>query len=363
MKICFLATSNSIHSYKWIRYFSYLGYEIIWISIEKQLYDMPKNVQYIEIKANFNFKFIALLKAIWVLKKTLKKSPVDFVHVHYLGFYGLMSLFVKEKLISTAWGSDVLINKKNFLKKILVKKVFNKSKIITCDAYHLQSAMINLGVSKEKIKIINFGIDSKNFSRQPLDDQLKQKLGIDNGLSIISTRGFEEIYDIQTLIKAMPIVLDNIPNTKLFLVGRGTIKSKLIKLVKELRLENNVSFIGLIPNEELPNILSNMDIYVSTSLSDAGLASSTAEAMTCEVPVVVSDSAENDKWVDDGKNGFIFPVKDYKKLAAILIKLLQNEYLRKLIGKEGRNIIVENNDYENEMNKVNEIYKQLKEKQ
>jgi len=354
MKICFLATSNSIHSYKWISYFNKLGYEITWISIDKRLYDIPKGIHYIEIQSKY--KIVTLLKAIFIMNKL----SIDCVHVHYLGFYGLISLFSRAKLIATAWGSDVLINKKNFLKKILVKKVLNKAEIITCDAYHLQDVLIKLGAFRKKIKIINFGIDSKKFSKQPIDNQLRQKLGIVESLSIVSTRGFEDIYDIQTLIKAMPIILKNVPNVQLILVGRGTIQDTLEQLVRELKLEHAISFVGLIPNDELPNVLSNTDIYVSTSLSDAGLAASTAEAMTCEVPVVISNSAENNKWVNDQKNGFLFPVKDYKKLAKVLIVLLQDEKLRKSIGKAGRGIIVKNNDYENEMDKVDKLYKRLR---
>ena len=358
MKICFLATSNSIHSYKWIRFFSNLGYEITWFSIDKKTYEIPDNVNYVEI--SHKYRFLSILKAILIIRKFLKNNEIDFVHVHYLGFYGLISLFIKEELIATAWGSDVLINKRNIIKKILVKKVIKKSQFITCDAYHLKNVLINdYATPENKIHIINFGIDSQKFSKQAFNEDIRKKLDILDNLTIVSTRGFETIYDIQTLIKAIPLVLEHNPKTKLILVGGGTIKNKLELLVNKLKLNDNVAFIGSVPNKKLPKLLSNMDIYVSTSLSDAGLASSTAEAMACEVPAVVSNSAENDKWIMDGQNGFLFPIKDYKKLASILVKLLQDKNLRKIIGKEGRKIIVEKNDYQNEMYEVNVIYKKI----
>jgi glycosyltransferase involved in cell wall biosynthesis len=91
-------------------------------------------------------------------------------------------------------------------------------------------------------------------------------------------------------------------------------------------------------------------------LSDAGLSSSTAEAMSCETPVVISDSAENDQWVNNKVNGFLFSTKSFEQLAEILIKLIKDKPLRLKVGKEGRNIIVKKNDYENEMKKVNNLY-------
>ncbi|SFV87444.1 Glycosyltransferase [hydrothermal vent metagenome] len=289
----------------------------------------------------------------------MSKLSVDFVHVHYLGFYGLISLFTNKKLIATAWGSDILINQHNLFKKILLKRILKKSQIITYDGYNAEKSLIELGASKGKIHSINFGIDSKKFSKKIGNCRIKQEIGFTNNLTIISTRGFEDIYDVQTLIKAMPIILSNIAEVRLVLVGRGSTQKVLEQLVEQLKLKSAVAFVGLVSNDNLPNLLSNMDIYVSTSLSDSGLACSTAEAMACETPVVVSDSAENDKWIDK-QNGFLFPVKNYKKLADILIKLLQDEHLRKLIGRAGRDIIVKNNDYEDGMSRMNKLYKDLR---
>ena len=81
--------------------------------------------------------------------------------------------------------------------------------------------------------------------------------------------------------------------------------------------------------------------------------------MSCEIPVVISDSAENDKWINNNVNGFLFSTKNSKQLAEILIKLIKDEALRLKVGKEGRNIIIKKNDYENEMKKVNNFYLKL----
>ncbi len=102
-----------------------------------------------------------------------------------------------------------------------------------------------------------------------------------------------------------------------------------------------------------------MDVYVSTSLSDAGIDASTAEAMACGLPVVVTDVADNKKWVDNGVNGFVVPVKDPKSLAEKIIYLLQNEDIRKKFGKINRKIIEERNNYYKEMKKMEDIYKEL----
>jgi glycosyltransferase involved in cell wall biosynthesis len=120
-----------------------------------------------------------------------------------------------------------------------------------------------------------------------------------------------------------------------------------------------VKFIGFIQNDKLPEYLNSMDVYVSTSLSDAGIAASTAEAMACGLPVIVTDVADNRVWVEDGVNGFVIPVKDPKLLAERVIHLLKNEDIRRRFGNISRKVIEERNNYYKEMAKMEEIYKKL----
>ena len=112
-----------------------------------------------------------------------------------------------------------------------------------------------------------------------------------------------------------------------------------------------------IPHDELPRYLTSANIFVSTALSDAGLAASTVEAMDCGLPVVITDSGDNRKWVEDGVNGFIIPLKDPKTLAEKIIYLLKNPDVGKEFGMRNRKIIEERNDYYKEMKKMENFIK------
>ena len=353
MKICFLAASNSIHSHQWINFFSNLGHKIIWISLVPASIKVSDNIEYYEFTSG-------IFSSIFKVRKLIAKLNPDIVHIHYLGYYGLLGLFSgSNKIISTPWGSDVIEGKKSFFKKQILYRILRKSKLIICDAYHMRDELKKLNVPSDKINIINFGIDTKKFAKQERDFKILNKFNISSELTIISLRNFEPIYDIKTLIIAASIVLKKISDVHFLLVGRGTLENELKKLVKAFGIENSVHFSGFVDKEELPSLLSSSDIYVSTSLSDAGIAASTAEAMSCEIPVIISDSAENDKWINNNVNGFLFSTKNSEQLAEILIKLIKDHELRIKVGKEGRNIIIKKNDYENEMKKVNDLYLKL----
>ena len=151
-------------------------------------------------------------------------------------------------------------------------------------------------------------------------------------------------------------MLKEIPNAKFAIGGSGTLTSKYTELVKSLSVEESVNFFGSYIHDELPNLFSHVHAYVSTSLSDAGLSASTAEAMSCEVPVIISNSGENSLWVTDDENGDLFPIKDSQELAIRIMNNIKHRELSIKKGQKGREIIVRDNDVINEMKKMNELY-------
>ena len=142
-------------------------------------------------------------------------------------------------------------------------------------------------------------------------------------------------------------------------VGNGEQKDYLMNLAKSLKVFEAIKFIGWVSSEELPFYLNSADVYISTSLIDSGLAASTAEAMACELPVVISDSGDNKILIKDGENGFLFSVRDSRTLAEKVISLLKNENLRKKMAATNRKFIEEENNYYKEMEKMENIYLSL----
>jgi len=368
LTICFIGTAESIHMLKWAKYFSDQGHRVHLISylVPVAQYDIA-GINLHLINRTFPIRMwpfntllnlpITLIK----VKKLIKEIKPDVIHAHYVTSYGtLASLLGFHPLVTTAWGSDILITPQKFLpSKWGVKYALRKADLITCDAEHMKEAMERFGAASDKIKVINFGIDTKRFSPGEKDQKLKEKIGLSGYKIVISLRNLEPVYDIETLIKAIPTILKQIPKTKFILFGRGSQEEEFKKLSEQLGVKDSIQFLGWASNEELPKYLRTADVYVSTSLSDGGIASSTAEAMACGLPVVITDVADNKRWVEDGGNGFLIPTKDSRLLAQKIIYLLRNENIRRKFGDRNRRIIEERNDYYKEMAKMEEIYLNL----
>ena len=370
LTICFLgdARTADIFTLRWARYFSERGHKIHLFSffpfdgenkennIELHVIKMkfPNAGRIKNIFANFPLNLIQI-------RKEIKKIKPDIIHAQCVTSYGKLAGFLSfHPLVITAWGSDILINPHESLTaKIGTKYILKKADLITCDAEHMKEAMIKLGTTPSKIKIINFGIDTQKFCPGPKDKSLIENLGISDYQIVISLRSLEPVYDIETLIRAVPLVFKEAPETRFMIAGTGSQEKQLKNLSKSLKVDEKVIFTGWISNETLPNYLRTSDVYVSTSLSDGGIASSTAEAMSCGLPVVITDFGDNRKWIKDRENGFIFQAKNPGSLAQKIIYLLKNEDVRKKIGEQGRKTIKEKNDYRVEMSKMEEIYKEL----
>ncbi len=339
-------------------YFSDNGYDVHLVTFTK-----TEHIEGVKVhNLRYFLKWAYPLRIIEV-RRTVKRIGPDVLHAHYVSHYGMYGALTGLKpFVVSAWGSDVLTEpEESRIKKHTVKYVLTKADVITCDAQHMREAMKRLGAVPEKIRIINYGVDTQKFSPRERSRELRAKLTLSDSPTVVSLRNLDPLYDVESLLKSVPLVLEEIPETKFVVVGRGSDESRLKELAISLGVSDSTFFVGFIPNDELPTYLTAVDVYVSTALSDAGISAATAEAMACGLPVVITDVADNRKWVEDGVNGFVVPVKDPELLAERIIFLLKNEAVRRKFGTISRRIIEEKNDYRKEMKKMESIYGELAE--
>lgn len=354
MKLCFLAAADSIHSIRWLRYFLETGNEITWITFTPPLPEAK------DLIAHCNFHYVHLSKgitsllelplAVLKIRALIKRQAPDVLHAHYAGLYGLMGALLRyHPYVISVWGSDVLIFPSTNLKKKITTFILKHAELITLDGYNTRAAVINFGIPEEKIKFIQFGVDTEKFMPK----------NIRQSNTIISIRSLEPIYDIETLIRAVPWVATKIPQTKFLIAGDGSEKKRLVKLAEDLGVTKNIQFVGRVPHDKLPDFYNQASVYVSTSLSDSGISMSTAEAMACGLPVIVTDTSDNIRWVENYKGGFVIPIKSPELLAEKIIYLLEHEMEIKSYGEINRRTIEERNSYMGEMAKMRVLYKNL----
>ena len=145
---------------------------------------------------------------------------------------------------------------------------------------------------------------------------------------------------IPYLIEAMPLVLKEHPEAKLFLVGRGSLLEGLKSKVASMRLEKSVIFSGYMSEEMLKEAYGTCDLFVLPSVWEV-LPIAVLEAMSSGKPVVCTDAGGDREMVRDGVNGYVVPMRNPKALAEKINMVLADAEMRSRMGAASRKIAEE----------------------
>jgi glycosyltransferase involved in cell wall biosynthesis len=126
----------------------------------------------------------------------------------------------------------------------------------------------------------------------------------------------------------------------LYLVGEGPLRNELEQLVTEHELEDDVTFMGTVPHEEIQHYFTACDVFCLPSYYESfGLVN--IEAMACGRPVVTSGLEPIEEYVVDGANGILVSPGDNSALVSALERLVESPELRRKLGENARETSLE----------------------
>lgn len=361
MRIACIANGGSIHTLRWVNYFASRGHEVHLICHKLMVgYDDRVHIHLLTgrfLRERSLFRYFSFLLWIFQARQLIRKIQPDIVESLYVTVWGFIAACGGFHPFSLcAQGSDILIDPKlNMLFRMLVKYALKKADVILYDSETLKRGLLELGSDLEKLRLVLNGVNTQKFSPEKKNESLRERLGVTGSPLVICFREFRPVYNVDMVVKAIPLVLSQSPEARFILGGDGELREKLEKLVSKLGITDAVRFVGYISYDEVPAYLSSADVYVSTSLSDS-TSLSLQEAMACGLAPVVTDLPGNREWIVDGENGFLVPINDIQALADRIAYLLKNDGVRKSFGRLGREMIRAKAEYQKEMGKLEELY-------
>lgn len=215
----------------------------------------------------------------------------------------------------------------------------------TTTSFKTKKALRRYGV-KKYINIVPNGIDLSMFDDKKIDKEkgiaIRKKYGLENKFCvlILGRLAKEKANDI--VIKWLTHYINDSDDKSIHLmvVGDGPDKQNLENLVKSLKMENYVTFIGTVEHSQVPIYYNLADLYVSASTSETqGLTFN--EAMASKTMVIARYDDNLVETILDGKTGFFF--RDESSFIAT-IKKIRN------FSEEEKNKIVEQ-AYKNDLDK------------
>jgi glycosyltransferase involved in cell wall biosynthesis len=285
------------------------------------------------------------------------KNRCHVIHAHWAVPTGLIGVWVgallRKPLIVTIHGSDLrMALEKSALIRKLFTYVCKKATHLNCVSEVQKKQIEQLGIMNNKISVIPMGAD-ESF----LEMGKSRKIELNkHHFIIISNRNLLPIYNVSLLIRAIPIVLKEEPETKFLIAGDGAEKESLEREVKDLNISSSVRFLGRVLHEEMPTLLSQADIYVSTSLYD-GTSVSLLEALATGAFPVVTDIPSNREWISDGDNGFLVPKENENMLAKKIVEAIRNRKFLKEAFDKNRIIVIQRAYWGENVKKIMELYR------
>lgn len=223
--------------------------------------------------------------------------------------------------------------------------------------------------SERKIFFVPSGVDS---TRAFTCDSQAKKAGNEGKLIVLSNRRLHPKNGVQYLIEAIPRILEKVNNVEFRLIGSGKLEGYLRKRVRDLKIEEYVNFLGMLPNADVPEYLAMADIVVFPSSAES-TSIACLEAMAMGKAVIASAlSAYKDLLGEDERgilvNLFDREYSDYhapvslpedkiRNLVNAVVYLAERSDIRRKIGLNARAFVAENYDWRIIAARVEELYK------
>lgn len=202
------------------------------------------------------------------------------------------------------------------------------------------------GLAKKKVCRIWNGIDIDDF----------QFCGPAQTPTAISVARLSAEKDFPTLLRAMSLAVQQIPDLQLILVGDGPERNKLEQLVQELRLDHHVRLLG--ERTDVPLLLAQAGFFVTSSLTE-GISLTLLEAMAVGLPVIATAVGGNSEIVDPPHTGRLVSAGDPAGLAAAMVDLCRQPQQWSGMGRAGRDRVEEHFEVRRMVTDYEQLYRDL----
>lgn len=193
----------------------------------------------------------------------------------------------------------------------------------------------NEGIAGGRIEVIYNGTKLEDFSIDAnLRHQVRQELGLDDDQQVaIQVARLDYLKDHCTAVRVAERVRSALPRFKLLLVGEGPEREKIEREIASRNLHDTVRLLG--QRSDIRRLLAAADLFLLTSISE-GIPVTFIEAMAAGLPIVSTAVGGVEEVVVDRQTGLVAPSGDDQRLAACVLKVLQDRDQAQAMGHRGR---------------------------
>ena len=228
--------------------------------------------------------------------------------------------------------------------------------MVVTTAEAIREALITSNrVEPGRVVSIPTGIDTKAFDPACPRPDLRAELGLPAATQLVgmvsvlrSWKGHDYF------IEAAALLAVRFPGARFIIAGDGPRKAALARMIGEKGLGDMVIMVG--HREDVPTVLSSLDVFVQPSYANEGVPQSVLQAMAMKVPVVATDLKPFRELITDNATGLLVPVRDAEGLANKIALLLNDRGLGARLSERARGLVVERFSIERMLDSTERLY-------
>jgi glycosyltransferase involved in cell wall biosynthesis len=277
----------------------------------------------------------------------LYARDADFITLHSLYSFPVLAGYLLARLYRKPYGlwphgvllpvqRRISIGRKRIYDWLIARRILSQASMLFFAALGEREEAYKLGLTPPSV-VIPHGFDAREFERLPPRGQFRAKYfdGHQGPLVLYLSR-LNAKKGLDLLVKAFALVINQMPNARLAIVGSGdppSFESEVKGWLHEHSVENRTVMPGLLVGQERLQAFADADVFVFPSEAE-NFGFAMFEAMASRVPVVVSDTLDYAAEVQRYESGLLVR-RDPQEFANAIVRLLGDPDLRRSMGENG----------------------------
>jgi phosphatidylinositol alpha-1,6-mannosyltransferase len=229
---------------------------------------------------------------------------------------------------------------KRLVKPLQVRMIGAADRVFAVSGF-TKNALVESGVGEHRIEIIYNGVDLDELESAPKEPRIVEKLAVEGRPIILTVARLDIHKGHDTVIRALPAVLEEVPATVYVIVGEGPMRPALMELARASGVSDHVVFAGYTRRPETLALYQACSLFVMVSRIERGSAEGFGiaflEAGAFSRPVVGGRSGGIPDAVEDGVSGLLVDPEDTSQVAGAICRILTDPGLASQLGTAGYN--------------------------
>jgi colanic acid/amylovoran biosynthesis glycosyltransferase len=292
------------------------------------------------------------------LTNVLERRNAQLLHIYFgqiaVHLLPLIRTWKKPSIVSFH-GADVMVEMNRPAYRTATKEMLDAVKLVLVRSESLRRAVVDLDCEEKKIVVQRTGIPLAEFPFRERDFPKNGEWRFVQAGRLIEKKG------LPVTLRAFASFMKRYPNATLTIAGEGPLRAQVQEVACELKIDQRVSFLGFVSQEQLRDLYYTSHIFVHPSETgpdgnQEGIPNSMLEAMATGLPVFATQHGGIPEAIENGVSGVLVPEHNYEELSRALLYAAQDPGFLSRSARAAAEVVRKNFDLRMQARQLEEIY-------